>query len=513
MKKLFKSLSLIFALMGMIFIAGCGDGDDFELIGKKITGAAQDGYLVDSTVFIDLNENNKPDPGEPSAITNMDGKFDLNLSDSDLEFPLVVIGGKDKGSWDTGANDYAEFRGVFQAPAPEVGKKAIISPVTTMIYQYKKDTGKSTKEANDFIAERLGVKGMDLLATDVVADRSEDAQKIYKFNVILASAIKVAADVSEIDFADATQKIALEMAGYDLSNLSNLNTAIENSMEKAFEGKNVTEASKAKELVKNISTGIYKKSDDDLYDEIALVTSYLEAVSDDIKDGIVTVPPVGKTVADIAKDELKKAVKGNADAAGTKLSTPIKGFYLKGNQFNGENVSKSGNCGDITRSSGVLPKVKFELVNSGAGIEQKAEVIVKIESGEDKRYFSLTIPVSLKSESSTVDLKVAKGAKVQVVKGDSEGNLVESELVNEKEDSLTASGEVLIDLEEWYDRFNEKLSTDEKIAVDLDKLTVSGKVKVIFSLKTTPEIVFGYANEDGNITNKFTSVYGNIVFN
>lgn len=512
MKKLFKSLSLIFALMGMIFIAGCGDGDDFELIsGKEILGVAQDGYLVDSTVFIDLNENNKLDPGEPSAITNMDGKFDLNLSDSDLEFPLVVIGGKDKGSWDTGANDYAKFRGVFQAPAPEVGKKAIISPVTTMIYQYKKDTGKSTKEANDFIAEKLGVKGMDLLATDVVADRSEDAQEIYKFNVILASAIKVAADVSkEIDFADATQKIASKMA---VSDFSNLNTAIENSMEAAFEGKNVTEASNAKELVKNISTEIGKKSDDALYNEIALVTSYLEAVSDDIKNGNVIVPGVGKTVVDIAKPELKDAVKGNADAAGTKLSTPIKGFYLKDNQFNGEDVSKSGNCGDITRSSGVLPKVKFELVNSGAGIEQKAEVIVKIESGEDKRYFSLTIPVSLKSESSTVDLKVAKGAKVQVVKGDSEGNLVKSELVNEKEDFLTASGEVLIDLEEWYDRFNEKLSTDEKIAVDLDKLTVSGKVKVSFSLKTTPEIVFGYANKDGNITNKFTSVYGNIVFN
>lgn len=62
---------------------------------KSISGKVIDGYVTGATVYLDLNNNGKLDPGEPSSITVEDGNYSLALTDKELKcskyVPTVVF--------------------------------------------------------------------------------------------------------------------------------------------------------------------------------------------------------------------------------------------------------------------------------------------------------------------------------------------------------------------------------------------------------------------------------------
>ena len=74
-------------------LVGCGSSSsDNETSGSTTTlsGKVIDGYISGATVFLDLNFNSKLDTGEPSAVTNAEGRFDLIVNETISKCALYV---------------------------------------------------------------------------------------------------------------------------------------------------------------------------------------------------------------------------------------------------------------------------------------------------------------------------------------------------------------------------------------------------------------------------------------
>lgn len=96
MKKLhFVAFSGILAML-----AGCGGGSTATTSAPSVTtasvsGAVADGYLVNATVFLDKNLNYQLDSGEPSAKTDANGAYTLQIATADLgKYPIVALATK-----------------------------------------------------------------------------------------------------------------------------------------------------------------------------------------------------------------------------------------------------------------------------------------------------------------------------------------------------------------------------------------------------------------------------------
>ncbi|MDK9736132.1 hypothetical protein KI655_02365 [Vibrio sp. D404a] len=66
-------------------LIGCGGGSSnssSEETSSAISGKVIDGYISGATVFLDLNFNGKLEDGEPNAITDENGNFDLEITET-----------------------------------------------------------------------------------------------------------------------------------------------------------------------------------------------------------------------------------------------------------------------------------------------------------------------------------------------------------------------------------------------------------------------------------------------
>ncbi len=110
-----------------------------------LKGIGFDGYIADATVFLDLNNNQTLDTNEPSAITDLKGKFSLPVSATRVdanrngridgtEGSLVLVGGIDQS---TGL----PLTTPLMAPA----NSGVISPVTTLLTAFLKAKPETTE--------------------------------------------------------------------------------------------------------------------------------------------------------------------------------------------------------------------------------------------------------------------------------------------------------------------------------------------------------------------------------
>ncbi len=74
-----NSLKLAPLALAVALSSGCGSPDDpdegTKLASSAVSGVAIDGYLAGATVYADLNDDGKRNPGEPSAETDGEGYF------------------------------------------------------------------------------------------------------------------------------------------------------------------------------------------------------------------------------------------------------------------------------------------------------------------------------------------------------------------------------------------------------------------------------------------------------
>lgn len=96
---------------------------------SAVNGRVIDGYLVGATVFLDKNQNAKLDDGEKSTKTGAGGKYTLDLTETEKNYPIYAT--IDSNTYDTGEN---ETLTVAQAQAQ--------APTDNTIYQAVDSSGK-----------------------------------------------------------------------------------------------------------------------------------------------------------------------------------------------------------------------------------------------------------------------------------------------------------------------------------------------------------------------------------
>lgn len=138
MKK--TSIITAVALVTSFGLVGCGSSSDSSSTASTptvstslVSGQAIDPELMGATVCLDLNRDGICNEGEPSATTNEEGTYSLNLTNEQLngEYPLIAINGTDRESGEA-------FKGKFFADVDSTYQH--ITPLTTIAYENKQSS-------------------------------------------------------------------------------------------------------------------------------------------------------------------------------------------------------------------------------------------------------------------------------------------------------------------------------------------------------------------------------------
>ncbi|MBJ6726614.1 hypothetical protein [Geomesophilobacter sediminis] len=116
-------------------MAGCSGGSNSGTSGATVSGKVADGYLVNAVVFMDKNGNYQLDPGEPSATTDQNGSYTLNVAPEDVgKYPIVAMAIQGQTT-DADTNQAVTGTYVMSMPAQAVSGTgtAMVTPMTTLI--------------------------------------------------------------------------------------------------------------------------------------------------------------------------------------------------------------------------------------------------------------------------------------------------------------------------------------------------------------------------------------------
>ncbi len=205
MSKLIGSVSVLLSVSLMV---GCSDsGSDYAYVYEPgatppvvittLSGTAIDGVIEGATVCIDVNENNACDATEPTATTDVFGKF--NLNSSGVTGTLLLTGGTDMG---TGL----PFSGSLKAPAGST----VVTPLTSAV-QALVETGASAADAEKTIKTALGIPAaVDVTSYDPFEEISGD--DAVNAQIVLAAQAELQTIVHSVSAtvagADSTTTIA-----------------------------------------------------------------------------------------------------------------------------------------------------------------------------------------------------------------------------------------------------------------------------------------------------------------
>jgi|GEM_PF-1207645 len=154
----------------LLLVGGCNDEEPTV----AVTGLVVDGPLQGATVCYDLNDNGSCDAGEPSAVTDADGIYAFDIAESAAglhgvvaQVPATAI---DK---DTHAAVGAAFT-LRTVPSGAAGAQAVfVSPVTTLVADIARDTGRTAAEAAAQVQATLSLQALPL-APNIPAAGSAD---------------------------------------------------------------------------------------------------------------------------------------------------------------------------------------------------------------------------------------------------------------------------------------------------------------------------------------------------
>ena len=159
--------------------------EDMTLFAKysfSFAGAAVNGYLSGSTVYLDYNLNGQIDEGEPTGFTTENGGFEIEVSEEEFlandtngngvidlsEGVIVVLGGMDRASGLPLAISY-------KAPP----SYSVITAISTVVAEIAA-TGKTLEESEQIISQFLDLpEGIDLSTFEplgAVFTNEEEAQ-------------------------------------------------------------------------------------------------------------------------------------------------------------------------------------------------------------------------------------------------------------------------------------------------------------------------------------------------
>jgi len=173
--------------ISVAIITGCGSvaGDISAGVGTGGTGSAvaslagtvADGYLVNATVFLDKNGNYQLEAGEPSAATDANGAYKLDVDPADVgKCPIVALVIKgvtiDKDTNQAVINSYV--LSMSKDNVSDSVSNNFISPLSSQLREMM-ETGKYTtlQQAADALRTELGLPvGTDMSANYIAANHT-----------------------------------------------------------------------------------------------------------------------------------------------------------------------------------------------------------------------------------------------------------------------------------------------------------------------------------------------------
>ena len=225
-KLLFSSYLIV--LLCMLFLLSCGGsaGNSGTSV-NSITGKVADGYLINATVCVDLNENGRCDcDSEPCTWTDDNGTYSLNVSSSQKNYYIVaeVIKGT---TIDKDDNNPVDANYTLMSPPPEMlggNNTIIVTPITTMVAnKLKVEPGLTIEDAKTSIGNKLKIYNNVL--NDYIADGNKTIHNIAR---VVAKGI--ANGLTQLASRDYNSTIKLSyITDLILDNISSILYKIQNS--------------------------------------------------------------------------------------------------------------------------------------------------------------------------------------------------------------------------------------------------------------------------------------------
>lgn len=172
------------------------------------SGIVIDGYLVNATVFRDINDNGTLESSEPNTQTDAGGNWTLEIDPGNANAKLISFGGIDSSTGKA-------FTGVLTAP----GASTVVTPLTTLVQSYVEaqataGTPVDAATAASSLAKALGLEGADILTLDPIAliESDSGSASAYQAAAQVASVINAAAASSAGDGAAESEAVAASLA-------------------------------------------------------------------------------------------------------------------------------------------------------------------------------------------------------------------------------------------------------------------------------------------------------------
>lgn len=188
------------------------DSQEGEVNRISFTGLVADGYLVDATVCLDLNDNKECDSGEPSATSTDGGAFTITeASQAQFDAHAIVVEVVKGVTVDEDEPGVVLTKSLTLSAPPGFN---FVSPLSTMV-QNEVEKGASVGDATSTVQDKLGTT-LDL-NEDYVAgkdDPSKSEADKAKFNLLYqvaqVTATVISNNMDALEDAAASNNISLD---------------------------------------------------------------------------------------------------------------------------------------------------------------------------------------------------------------------------------------------------------------------------------------------------------------
>lgn len=200
----------------IVGLAACGGGGGGSVTPTALSGKVADGYIQGATVYLDLNNNQTQDSGEPSAVTSAGGSYSLSttgLTAAQIKAAhLVTVVPSTAKDEDDGGKTIAEAgKKAFTLMAPAeayVGSDgnatgALISPLTTLVSQKMvSGGGVSLAAAKAAAATSSGLTEAQIMSDVAALDKTDTVRRT-------AQAVAVAIGEMKTSIADGAKTASI----------------------------------------------------------------------------------------------------------------------------------------------------------------------------------------------------------------------------------------------------------------------------------------------------------------